>query len=118
MPGTDQAGYAGFRDEVNNHYAADLRHRGADESDQRRPGGGTDGGVRRRYVRATGLLPAESVGDGGADGRLIGELTVGFGGPARDRAGDEHRANLEIRPGYEFNVMVTEDLAFPGPYKG
>ena len=25
---------------------------------------------------------------------------------------------LEIRPGYQFNVMVTEDLVFPGPYKG
>jgi len=24
---------------------------------------------------------------------------------------------LEIRPGYQFNVMVTQDLAFPGPYK-
>ena len=23
---------------------------------------------------------------------------------------------IEIRPGYQFNVMVTEDLAFPGPY--
>ena len=28
------------------------------------------------------------------------------------------RPTIEIRPGYEFNVMVTEDLAFPGPYKG
>ena len=25
---------------------------------------------------------------------------------------------IEIRPGHEFNMMVTEDLAFPGPYKG
>jgi len=24
---------------------------------------------------------------------------------------------LEIRPGYPFNVMVTQDLIFPGPYK-
>lgn len=23
---------------------------------------------------------------------------------------------LEIRPGYAFNVMVTQDLVFPGPY--
>ena len=27
-------------------------------------------------------------------------------------------ATIEIRPGYQFNVTVTEDLAFPGPYKG
>jgi type IV secretory pathway VirB10-like protein len=26
-------------------------------------------------------------------------------------------ATIEIRPGYQFNVMVTEDLTFPGPYK-
>ena len=25
---------------------------------------------------------------------------------------------IEIRPGYQFNVMVTEDLAFSGPYRG
>jgi type IV secretion system protein VirB10 len=25
-------------------------------------------------------------------------------------------ATIEIRPGYEFNVMLTEDLVFPGPY--
>jgi type IV secretion system protein VirB10 len=24
---------------------------------------------------------------------------------------------LEIRPGYQFNVMVTEDLVFPGAYR-
>ncbi len=24
---------------------------------------------------------------------------------------------IEVRPGYQFNVMVTEDLASPGPYK-
>ena len=23
---------------------------------------------------------------------------------------------LEIRPGYQFDVMVTQDLVFPGPY--
>src|SRR5262249_1335026 len=60
----------------------------------RGPGGGTDGRVRRWYLRAIGLLPAESVGDGGADGRLIGELAAWCGGPARDRAGDGHRADF------------------------
>ena len=24
---------------------------------------------------------------------------------------------LEIRPGYQFNVMVTNDLVLPGPYR-
>ena len=26
-------------------------------------------------------------------------------------------ATIKSRPGYEFKVMVTEDLAFPGPYQ-
>ena len=25
-------------------------------------------------------------------------------------------ATIQIRPGYEFSVMVTQDLVFPGPY--
>jgi type IV secretion system protein VirB10 len=25
---------------------------------------------------------------------------------------------IEIRPGYQFNVMVTGDLVFPAAYKG
>jgi type IV secretory pathway VirB10-like protein len=25
-------------------------------------------------------------------------------------------ATIEIRPGYQFDVMVTQDLVFPGPY--
>ena len=24
---------------------------------------------------------------------------------------------LEVRPGYPFNVMVTQDVIFPGPYQ-
>ena len=24
---------------------------------------------------------------------------------------------LEIRPGFAFNVMVTQDVIFPGPYQ-
>ena len=55
MPGTDQSGYAGFTDQVNNHYLRDVRDRRADESDQRGPDGRTDGGLRRRWtLRAYG----------------------------------------------------------------
>jgi type IV secretory pathway VirB10-like protein len=31
--------------------------------------------------------------------------------------GMNRSATIAIRPGYEFNVRVTEDLVFPGPYK-
>jgi type IV secretory pathway VirB10-like protein len=33
------------------------------------------------------------------------------------RNGMNRPATIEIRPGYQFNVMVTEDLTFPGPYQ-
>jgi type IV secretion system protein TrbI len=32
------------------------------------------------------------------------------------RRGINVAPTLEIRPGYPFNVMVTQDLVFPGPY--
>jgi len=32
------------------------------------------------------------------------------------RRGMSIAPSIEIRPGYAFNVMVTQDLVFPGPY--
>ena len=32
------------------------------------------------------------------------------------RRGINIAPTIEIRPGYAFNVMVTQDLVFPGPY--
>src|SRR4029434_331339 len=32
------------------------------------------------------------------------------------RRGMNIAPTIEIRPGYAFNVMVTQDLIFPGPY--
>ena len=32
------------------------------------------------------------------------------------RRGMSIAPTIEIRPGYAFNVMVTQDLVFPGPY--
>ncbi len=66
MPGTDQAGYAGFTDQVNNHYAAtfgtaalmSLISAGQMVGQMAAFGG-------RRTVRSVWLLPAERVGDGG-----------------------------------------------------
>jgi len=33
------------------------------------------------------------------------------------RRGMNISPTIEIRPGYAFNVMVTQDLVFPGPYE-
>ena len=79
MPGSDQGGYAGFTDQVNNHYLATFGTAARDESDQCGPDGRTDGGLRRRRdVRTLRLLPAQPVGDGGRD-RGLG----GFGADGR-----------------------------------
>jgi len=41
-----------------------------------------------------------------------------FGSLGRQMVGNglNRSATIEIRPGYEFTVMVTQNLAFPGPY--
>ena len=54
-------------------------------------------------------------------GQTAGSTASGQFGSAGQQMmehGMNRPATIEIRPGYEFNVMVTEDLVFPGPYKG
>jgi type IV secretory pathway VirB10-like protein len=107
MAGTDAHGNGGFKDEVNNHYFK------------------TFGSAILLAIIGTGIdmaIPQSSTRSG------------------RDRASDAARRNfaetfgrvtertinknldvqptLEIRPGYKFNVLVDQDIAFPGPYRG
>ena len=55
-------------------------------------------------------MAGETAGSG-ASGQLGG---VGQQMTAR---GMNRSPTIEIRPGYQFDVMVTEDLVFPGPFK-
>ena len=79
MPGSDQGGYAGFTDQVNNHYLAtfgtaaltSLISAGQMVGQMAAFGG-------RRDVRRERLLPAQPVGDGGRDGGLGGVGAVGW----------------------------------------
>jgi type IV secretion system protein TrbI len=52
-------------------------------------------------------------------GNVIG-AAVGqqFGSTASEfiRRGMSVAPTLEVRPGFAFNVMVTQDIVFPGPY--
>jgi type IV secretory pathway VirB10-like protein len=53
-------------------------------------------------------------------GEMAGAGASGqFGGLGQQMAaqGMNHPPTIEIRPGYQFDVMVTEDLVFPGPFK-
>ena len=90
MPGADQGGYAGFTDEVNNHYlrtfgtaaVMSLISAGQMVGQMATFGGG---GTYGPY----GYYTAEPVGDGESDGRFSCLGTVRRRGSADDRPGDE-----------------------------
>jgi type IV secretion system protein VirB10 len=88
MPGTDVAGAAGFTDQVS---------AGAQLSQIPRGQGFTG--------PSAGNVPGAAVGQ--ELGQTSNELI---------RRGINIAPTIEIRPGYAFNVMVTQDLVFPGPY--
>ena len=106
MPGTDAAGAAGFEDQVNHH-----------------------------LVRVFGNALLLSIVSAGGQLSQIPDFGRGFTGPSAGnvlgaavgqqlgqtsneliRRGMNVAHTIEIRPGYAFNVMVTQDLVFPGPY--
>ncbi|MBF6569368.1 MAG: hypothetical protein IVW54_10910 [Candidatus Binataceae bacterium] len=118
MPGADQAGFAGFTDQVNNHYLAtfgtaavmSLISAGQMVGQMATFGGGAGYGAYGYYqpnqwAMASGMAGSSASGQVGSLGQQM--LGNGMNRPA----------TIEIRPGYQFNVMVTEDLAFPGAYK-
>lgn len=98
MPGADQAGAAGFRDRVDNHYGQtfgnailmSLFGAGVQLSQPQQRGG---------------LYPNNSQIIAGALGQQVGEL-----GMEVARRGLQIPPRLQVRPGYRFNVMVTRDL--------
>ena len=118
MPGTDQGGYAGFADQVNNHYLAtfgtaavmSLISAGQMVGQMATFGGGGTYGGYGYYQPNQWAMAGETAGSG-ASGQLggVGQQMIG--------SGMNRPPTIEIRPGYQFEVMVTEDLVFPGPFK-
>jgi type IV secretory pathway VirB10-like protein len=107
MPGTDALGAAGFHDQVNNHY---LR---------------TFGTALLLSVISAGIQLSQNpeFGQnfrGPTAGNVLG-AAVGqqFGSVSSEsiRRSMTLASTLDIRPGYAFNVMVTQDVVFPGPYQ-
>jgi type IV secretion system protein VirB10 len=107
MPGTDALGATGFHDQVNNHYlrifgnALLLSVISAGVQLSQIPEFGQD----FRGPTAGNVL-------GAAVGQQLGSTAAEL-----IRRGMTLAPTLEIRPGYPFNVMVTQDVIFPGPYK-
>ena len=116
MPGTDQGGYAGFSDQVNNHYLAtfgtaavtSLISAGQMVGQMAAFGGGGTYGPYGYYQPNQWATAGETAGS--AASAQMGAL-----GQQRLSNGMNRPPTIEIRPGYQFDVMVTEDLVFPGP---
>lgn len=108
MPGSTGAGYAGFTDEVNNHYlrlfgSAILMSAisaGVALSQGRNQVAGTFGAPTTNSVLSATL--------GQQLGRVMTQMI------SRNL---NISPTLEIRPGYRFNVTVTKDMIFARPYQ-
>lgn len=116
MPGTDGAGYSGFNDEVNNHY---LRIYG-NALLMSLFTGGTAWAVDTVTPReSTGSSLTSSTNNSASlQQQLTSALATQFGQATAQMLTKNMniKPTLEIRPGYPFNVIVTKDLVFQGPY--
>ena len=107
MPGGDGAGYAGFKDQVNNHYfrvfaSAFLMS-------------GVTAGIAMSQDDGSNSVngrPTASSAMSEALGQQLGQVTAQMIAKNLNIA-----PTLEIRPGYRFNVIVTKDMTFSKPYR-
>lgn len=103
MPGADLSGYAGFQDKVDNHYwrifgnGLLLSVFSAGIQIAQNDGSSSSGDT---YDEAA-VLRAET-------GRQMGQL-----GMAMAQRNMSIQPTIQIRPGYQFNVMVTKDVILP-----
>ncbi len=106
MAGTDAQGYGGFHDKVNNHcfrtfgsaVLITLIGTGIDpsipESSTLATQETAPDAARRNFAESFGCVAEQTINR---------NLNV--------------QPTLEIRPGYKFNVLVDQDMVFPGPYR-
>lgn len=107
MPGADTAGYPGFADLVDHHYARTWTPAvlisgitAATMLASRPTFGSVNGYSAEQEALGAG---AQSLGS-----RAAGQLSTDLG---------TAKPTLTIRPGYEFRILVTRDLIFSGPYR-
>ncbi len=105
MPGADSAGYAGFHDQVNNHY---LRVFGSALLMSGVTAGIALSQPDSLYSNRQSARSAMSEALGQQLGMVTAQMIAKNMGIS---------PTLEIRPGYRFNVVVTKDLTFSKPYK-
>lgn len=108
MPGADMAGNAGYTDEVNNHY---LRIFGS--------------AILMSMITGGMSYSMDSLSSGNGDSDKptlqdeMGSALASHLGQATLQLLQKNiniKPTLEIRPGYQFNVIVTKDMVFQRPY--
>jgi type IV secretory pathway VirB10-like protein len=106
MPGADSAGFAGFKDQVNNHYMRLF-------SSAFLMSGVTAGiALSQPNTINNNARPTASSAISEALGQQLGQVTAQLISKNLNIA-----PTLEIRPGYRFNVIVTKDMTFAEPYR-
>ena len=106
MPGSDGAGYAGFKDLVDTHFWRLF-------------------GSALLLSGITGGIAYSQDSQAAQDGRatVSGAMSQALGQQLGQLSEEMIRKQMnvaptiEIRPGYRFNVQVTKDLTFNGPYQ-
>jgi type IV secretory pathway VirB10-like protein len=116
MPGSDESGMSGLTQDVNHHYAQTL---------------GTAAAISligaAQTVGQMAVFGGSTYGSGYSEPNQWALATQSAGsGVAAQMGGagqqliqkNMNRPNtITVQPGFAFNVMVTTDLVFPGPYK-
>lgn len=105
MAGTDAEGYGGFYDKVNNHY---LKTFGSAVMIAL-IGTGIDMAVPQRSTLATQDTASDAA-------RRNFTETFGRAADRTIQRNMDVQPTLQIRPGYKFNVLVDQDIIFPGQY--
>ena len=109
MPGSDESGYAGYSDKVDNHY---FRVFGS--------------AILMSLITGGMSYSMDSLDNSGSDSdkptlqNEMGSALAAQLGQATLQLLQKNlniKPTLEIRPGYQFNVIVTKDLVFQKPYK-
>ncbi len=106
MEGDDPAGYAGFKDKVNNHYVRLVAF-----------------GVMTSLFSAAFQLsqPKQSTSNQTLSNQQVTAAAVGQELSQLGTQVTEKNLNIQptiiIRPGYRFVVMVNKDIVFPGIYR-
>lgn len=111
MPGADMAGYAGYTDQINNHY---LRIFGSAILMSMITGGMSYSMDALGTSSTGGMNSTPTLQDemGSALAAQMGQATMQL-----LQKNLNIKPTLEIRSGYQFNIIVTKDMVFQKPYR-